>query len=394
MKEMIPGKSSVLGIMIPMKSTTIPALVMLVTVAGTASCRAVSARGTDDADVRRYLYVASPGLRNYVQWGGKGVIVLDIDNGHKFVRRIPLPFPDVGGRVENIKGICASAATKRLYVSTIQRMACIDLETDKTLWVKQYPGGCDRMAIRPDGKFIYLPSLEKDHWHVVDGATGDVVKRIDFDSPKGAHNTVCPPTGKRVYMAGLRSPILHVVDTSSNEVVGEIGPFSAPVRPFTIAPSRGLAIVCINRLLGFEIGDLKTGRKLHRVQVPGFKPGRVKMHGCPSHGVGVTPDEKEVWVVDAFNQHLHVFDLTVMPPKYKKGIPLKVDQPGWVTFTIRGDYAYSPTGEVVNTKTGKIVTLLKDEEGRHIRSEKMLEVDWSGGRVVSVGDQFGVGRPK
>jgi len=35
------------------------------------------------------LYVASPGTRNYVQYGGVGVLVFDIDNGYKFVRRIP-----------------------------------------------------------------------------------------------------------------------------------------------------------------------------------------------------------------------------------------------------------------------------------------------------------------
>src|ERR1039458_4230663 len=35
------------------------------------------------------LYVASPGTRNYVQYGGVGILVFDIENGYKFVRRIP-----------------------------------------------------------------------------------------------------------------------------------------------------------------------------------------------------------------------------------------------------------------------------------------------------------------
>jgi hypothetical protein len=35
------------------------------------------------------LYVASPGIRNYVEYGGVGILVFDIDNGYKFVRRIP-----------------------------------------------------------------------------------------------------------------------------------------------------------------------------------------------------------------------------------------------------------------------------------------------------------------
>src|SRR5437016_4020139 len=35
------------------------------------------------------LYVANPGTRNYVEYGGIGISVFDIDNGYKFVRRIP-----------------------------------------------------------------------------------------------------------------------------------------------------------------------------------------------------------------------------------------------------------------------------------------------------------------
>ena len=36
-----------------------------------------------------FLYVAEPGVRNYVEYGGVGVLVYDIDAGYRFVRRIP-----------------------------------------------------------------------------------------------------------------------------------------------------------------------------------------------------------------------------------------------------------------------------------------------------------------
>jgi hypothetical protein len=42
------------------------------------------------AEQRRYLYVAEPGIRNYLQYGGTGVLVFDIDNGYRFVKRIPI----------------------------------------------------------------------------------------------------------------------------------------------------------------------------------------------------------------------------------------------------------------------------------------------------------------
>src|SRR5438270_13972263 len=37
------------------------------------------------------LYVASPGIRYYVEYGGVGVLVYDIDAGHRWVKRIPMP---------------------------------------------------------------------------------------------------------------------------------------------------------------------------------------------------------------------------------------------------------------------------------------------------------------
>ena len=118
-----------------------------------------------------------------------------------------------------------------------------------------------------------------------------------------------------------------------------------------------------NELLGFEIGDLKTGKVLHQVVVNGFQKGPVKRHGCPSHGIGMTPDEKEIWVVDAFNQRLHIFDATVMPPKQVETIKVR-DEPGWITFSIDGRLAYPATGDVIDVKTRQIITGLKDETGR------------------------------
>ena len=137
---------------------------------------------------RKLLYVATPGIRNYLEYGGHGVLVFDIEHGHKFVKRIPSAGLDEKGQPLNVKGVCANAGTARLYVSTIKTLMCFDLVTEKVLWEKVYDGGCDRMALSPDGKVMYLPSLEKAHWHVIDALSGDVIKRLTPES--GAHNTI------------------------------------------------------------------------------------------------------------------------------------------------------------------------------------------------------------
>ena len=42
----------------------------------------------ENAVTKRYLYVAVPGIRDYLGYGGHGILVFDIDNNHRFVKRI------------------------------------------------------------------------------------------------------------------------------------------------------------------------------------------------------------------------------------------------------------------------------------------------------------------
>jgi DNA-binding beta-propeller fold protein YncE len=337
----------------------------------------------------RYLFAAEPGIRDYLEFGGHGVLVFDIDHGHRFVKRIASSGVDEKGKPLNVKGVCAHAGTQRLYVSTIKTLIAFDLATDKIVWEKALDGGCDRMSITPDGKTLYVPSFEKEHWNVVNAADGAVLTKI---IPKSnAHNTIVGPDGREAYLAGLKSPLLTVADTKTMTAVRTVGPFSAPIRPFTINGKQTRVYVNVNELLGFEIGDLKTGKMLQRVEVTGFEKGPTKRHGCPSHGVALTLDEKEVWICDAFNSRIHIFDNTVMPPKQVASIGPLREQPGWMTFSIDGKLAYASTGEVIDTKTRKIVAALSDEKGGPVHSEKVVEIDFAGGKAVRAGDQFAIG---
>jgi hypothetical protein len=337
---------------------------------------------------RHLLYVVAPGIRDLLEYGGAGILVFDMDKNHAFVKRIRTPASQAQ-KPENIKGVCACAATRKLYFTTLTKLYCLDLVTEKTLWEKTLPGGCDRMSITPDGKTLYVPSYEKDHWNVVDGATGEIISRI---TPKsGAHNTLVSLDGTEAYLAGLKSPLLPVVDCQTQKIARTVGPFGNSIRPFTVNADKTRCLVNVNGLLGFEIGDLKSGKVLGRVEVTGFAKGQVKRHGCPSHGVGYTPDEKEIWVCDAANNHMHIFDAAVMPPRQVAGVKLR-EQPGWITFSRDGRYAYPSTLDVIDTKSRKIILSLTDEDGREVHSEKIIEITFVDGVPVANGDQFGVGR--
>src|SRR5262249_38273778 len=168
------------------------------------------------------LYDANPGTRNYVEYGGVGISVFDIDNGYKFVRRIPTWDVPEGKQPENVKGIVASAKTGRVYVSSLNRLIALDAISGKKIWDKTYEGGCDRMAIFPDGKGLYVPQLEGPSWHVVDAANGNVIATIETKS--GSHNTIYSADGSRVYLAGLKSPLLSIADTKTHKVASTVGP--------------------------------------------------------------------------------------------------------------------------------------------------------------------------
>jgi DNA-binding beta-propeller fold protein YncE len=345
--------------------------------------------GSTSKKPHRYLYVAVPGIRNYLEYGGHGLLVFDIDNGHQFIKRISCQGSAPDGTPSNIKGIDVSLVTQCVYISTIHTLQCIDLKTEKIIWERKFEKGCDRLSVSPDGKEIYVPSFEKEDWYILDAKTGDTKQTLSPDIK--SHNTVYGSNGKEVYLEGLNSPYLLVTNTHNPSQIRKVGPFGNVIRPFTVNGKQTKVFVNVNELLGFEAGDLVTGKKLYSVKVEGYEKGPVKRHGCPSHGIALSPDEKEVWIADGFNQKIHVFELNNGKPLLKHSIAVR-DQPGWITFSKDGAYAYSSTGEIIDGKSKKIIYALKDENGQPVHSEKMLEIDIDNSRAVDAADQFGLGR--
>ena len=382
-------------------------LLLLCVTSINANAQTTSKKSTVANKTNRYLYVATPGIRHYLGYGGHGILVFDIENNHKFVKRIKTQgfrednsgnsatadnadlYRPRNGAPSNVKGVAVSVPLNSIYVSTLESVQRIDLTTEKVIWEKKYEGGADRMSISPDGKIMYLPSLEKTFWNVVDCETGDIIAP-KIEVVRRAHNTIYGPSGNFVYLADIASPLLHVADTKTHTVVKKVGPFGNGIRPFTINSDESLVFVTVDSLLGFEVGDLKTGKKLARIAVQGWLPGPVRRHGNPSHGIGLTPDEKEIWLCDGHNMRLHVFSAS--PPYQQLTTIALQDMPGWVTFSLDGKYAYPSSGEVIDVKTRKILYTLQDEFHNSVASEKMLEVQLSGGKAVRIADQFGIGR--
>jgi hypothetical protein len=115
------------------------------------------------------------------------------------------------------------------------------------------------------------------------------------------------------------------------------------------------------------------------------------MRGAQLKGVSVAHDEKELWVADGPNKYVHIFDATAMPPKYKVSMQLR-GEPGWFTCSLDGKLMYPSSGEVIDIASRNIIATLEDEKGRHVESEKLLQIDFVGGKPVRAGDEFCFGQ--
>lgn len=349
---------------------------------------------TAEDGVRRLLYVTSPdgaGGR-----GGKGIYVYDLDDGHKLVKFIAMP--ELGGT----RGATACAVTGQFYIAhNNDKLLCMDLRTEKVRWEKEYSseeGGCDRIGVTPDGKKVYAPGgwwSPNAHVKVIDGATGSLITKIKVTENGGLHNLIVSLDGKRVYCGSVQHDMLTVIDTRTDKIVQRIGPIIGVIQPFTINGSQSLAYINSHLYrkegygVGFEIGDIQSGKILHIVNVPGLeeKTGR-----C--HGIGLTPDEKEVWLVDQTRKQLHVFDNRSLPPRFLQTLPVAMKSHGWICFSRDGRYAWPDTGEVFDANTKKVVAHLTEEpdgKGNPVASSKFIEVHWKGDQVLWTGRQMGVG---
>src|SRR5262245_8857976 len=120
---------------------------------GLSSGAAVGAAGQQSRE-QHLLYAAVPDSDADADRSIR-LLVFDIANGHRPVRRIALWPAAPGDEAETVRGIAAHAASGRLYVSTTKRLAAFDLVKDAIVWEKQFDAHCcERMAVSPDGDTI------------------------------------------------------------------------------------------------------------------------------------------------------------------------------------------------------------------------------------------------
>jgi DNA-binding beta-propeller fold protein YncE len=357
---------------------------------------------------RDLIYIATPGGSsddpNSTVKTGEGIIVLDARAGYSFVKRIPIQNLPASIEPAEASAMMADPVTNMLYISTRGHLIAMDLATDKIVWDNTYEKGtcCERGQITPDGLTLEVGSNLKDFHRVIDAKTG-VVKGI-IQTPKSMfnHNTGMSADGKTVFAApnGLTMTVADMATMKATHTIT----FDDHIRVFVINHDASRVYANLNNLLGFEIADARSGKIIKRVEAPA-EMWKAKWadpnlhfygHGAPQHGLALTPDESEIWVPDAINNQMLIYDNEGQDNwKLAPAKTIKTEHPSnWITMGLDGKIALSSSGDVIDVKSHRVIAPLKDEHGNLIHSEKFLELAFDpNGHLLRAENQFAQGDP-
>jgi hypothetical protein len=346
------------------------------------------AHGADEPRIGRFLYAV-----NQAAAARGSISVYDIDAEHRLVKTI-----ETVPEVDDVKGVVASAATGRLYVSYRTRSGvgmiyCLNVYDDAVLWNRAIDPDIDRLAIHPEGQLLFVPTWEggsADFINVLDAGTGDVVRKVYFSNR--SHDTQFPVSGPLFQETKANEgsgEYLYLIDPQSY-AVSRIGPYAGILGPYAVDGMSRYVANNVTGLWGMQVADVKSGRIVTAslAEHPPGEPGLL-------HGIGWTPDEREVWQSSsAGDPHFYVWSMRdPMAPVLAERISMKSRRGShWMTFDIEGKYAYVAPNKSSDDATEIFDAHTHQSLGLIGSSEDMIEIDFADGKVSRVGDQYGVGR--
>ena len=290
----------------------------------------------------------------------------------------------------------ARAELVRIYVtnSAGDSVHVVDPATNKVVQVFKGPEAMHGIAFAPDGSRVYVSNEHDRTLDVFNREDGKLIKQVKLsDRPNniavakdgriavgiargpGALDIVDPETlelratipvngrlhnvyvtrdSKYVITGSIPNKVMTVIDLDREQVAWEVK-FDKGVRPMAIksnpdgSPKRIFAQ--LSDLNGFAVVDFAARKEVARTTLPKATatfetdPGR---ETSPSHGIGVSPDGKTLWVTSIPNNSVFVYSLADLKQIGEVALPvLKIpgreqmsSVPNWVTFTPDGKTIY------------------------------------------------------
>jgi len=249
---------------------------------------------------------------------------------------------------EAAHGIVPAPDGSRVYVSNEADTTLDVFDRASGSLIKQVPlsNRPNNIAVTKNGDRI-LVGIARGHGavDVIDAKTLTLTKSILVNGR--LHNIYVTPDGKHLITGSIPNKLLTVIDLEREVPIWELS-FDLGVRPMTIeaAPdgSTKRIFVQLSDTNGFAVVDFAARKEIARITLPATKTefetdaGRAT---SPSHGIGVAPDNKTLWVTSIPNNAVFVYSLADLKLIGEVALPaLKLpghgpiaSVPNWVTFT-------------------------------------------------------------
>lgn len=265
-------------------------------------------------------------------------------------------------------GAAAAPDGSRFYFSSEaeQTLTVVDGRTLEVTKKIPLTGRPNNISISRDGRRVYVGIVSAPGAvDVIDTTTLERVKSIPTKG--GIHNVYVTPDGSQVVAGSIAGRLMTVIDQKTEEPVWTL--FEEGVRPiaFEVNPDRSVkrAFVQISNLHGFAVVDWAQRKEVARITLPDDIPpenvDKGPFNASPSHGLGVTPDQRTLLVTSRPNARVYAYSLPDL--KLLGSVDLG-GRPDWVAFTPDSRFAYISTENrdvtvVVDVAARKEVTKIK-----------------------------------
>ncbi len=256
--------------------------------------------------------------------------------------------------IEAAHGVAFSPDGSRVYVSNESEstLDVFDQKTNKLIKKIVLSGHPNNIAVAKDGRIVVAIARDPGALEIIDGNT--LTSKVRILTNGRLHNTYVTPDSKYAIMGSTRTSVFTVVDLQKEEIAWELN-LGKGVRPMTIEAnpdgSTKRVFAQISELDGFTVIDFAARKQVATIEVPKRQGApEVISHrlDSPSHGIGVSPDNKTLWVTSIPANAVFAYDLADMKLKGQVTLPeIRVPGrkpmsgvPNWVTFTPDGKEIY------------------------------------------------------
>ena len=276
-------------------------------------------------------------------------------------------------------GAAASPDGRQLYFSSEaeQTLHVVDGKTLQTTKKIPLSGRPNNISINRDGSRVYVGIVSAPGAvDVIDTKTLEKVKSIPTKG--GIHNVYVTPDGKHVVAGSIAGRLMTVIDAATDQTAWTL--FEEGVRPMAFETnadgSTRRIFVQLSNVHGFAVVDFAQKKEVARVMlpddIPADKVDKGPFNGSPSHGLGVAPDGRTLWVTSRPNAKVYVYSL---PDLMLLGSADVGGRPDWVTFTPDSKLVYIAT-------ENRDVTVALDVATRQVVSK--IPVGKAPKRVITV----------